>query len=422
MSPLDRRQFLKGSAGATVGLLAPGILGRCAGSDDRSDGLGQDSVSDGEAVAPPDRPPEVVDDASGSEAPGTVHALTSATLADLSDLGTRAAIALGITGTALAGATVFLKPNFVILGMQDVFGVTFDPESGENTKAELVVAVAEQCLKCGAARVTIGEGAQGAAWDWSTVGFVPGNAWRGVTTLPDAVAGLQAEYGAERIVLSNLNETDEWDYVPSSSPDPALADGIPVARAFARADLVISMPVAKTHQWSGVTAALKNYVGLGALKHLGGQFHRCRLHLGYTTATCFGVADAGINGAFMDIVAWRRAQAGKRDYAIVDGTICLEGDGPQKAGNKGKTLHTRERNASGHYYVLAARDLADADRAAARLMGFDPDDIKALAMARNAGFGTEDVTLVGATFADLSVPDWKKPKPMSDSFFKAFCS
>jgi len=39
---------------------------------------------------------------------------------------------------------------------------------------------------------------------------------------------------------------------------------------------------------------------------------------------------------------------------------------------------TRERNAAGRYYVLAARDLVDADRAAARLMGFADDDVKAL--------------------------------------------
>ena len=122
------------------------------------------------------------------------------------------------------------------------------------------------------------------------------------------------------------------------------------------------------------------------------------------------------------MVKWRKDQ-GYQDYAIVDGTICLEGNGPHKAPvNDGRTIHTKDRNAAGKYFVLASDDLLATDATLARLIGLQPDDIKGIRMARNAGLGvTEDIAIEGAALADLAIPDWLQPDLQPESYFSGFC-
>ena len=131
---------------------------------------------------------------------------------------------------------------------------------------------------------------------------------------------------------------------------------------------------------------------------------------------------AGVSGSFIDIFKWRK-DSGKQDYAIIDGSICLEGDGPHKAPvNDGKTIHMKDRNAAGKYFLLASTDYVAADATVARIINIPIDDIKALRMARNLALGAIDnVELIGATIDDLKVADWLKPELQPESFFATFC-
>lgn len=387
---LGRREFLKTGVGVTAAVVAPTFLN-----------LGCDK--------------------GGADSAPTVHAIVGSELTELFDMGMQAAHAAGIRGTALAGATVFIKPNLVALGME-IFGCGYDPTTGECTKPEIVAGVAEQCLKAGAARVTIGEGAQAEAWDWRDVVFLPGTTIAETTNLGDFVASLNARYGAGRAELVCLHEADLWDAIPSSSSAGHLADGIFVGQAFARADHVISIPVIKTHQWALMSGAMKNLFGVASIHKHGNGISRCKLHTGYDGIPCHGEADAGVSGAFVDIVKWRREQ-GFQDFAIVDGSICLEGDGPHKAPvNNGLSIHMKARNAAGRYFVLASDDMVAADATIAALINIPWTDVKALRMAQFLGLGAiEDVVLKGATVEGLRIADWARPEIRPESYFKGFC-
>jgi uncharacterized protein (DUF362 family) len=412
---MNRREFLVRGAAGTGGLLLSSLLYPGCG-----DGTAQLRAPDAFApdlVAPPgaDVAPDV------APAPSTaVYAITGESTGEFYDMGIAATKALGFHGRALAGATVFLKPNFVTLGLE-IMRVQFDPAVGECTKPEIVAAVAEQCLAAGAAKVIIGEGAQTRKWDWATLRFLDGNAVAAATHLKAAVERLQSNYRDREVELLCLNDIEDWTAIPSSSLHPNVANGLSVSRAFAEADHVISLPVMKSHRWALVTAAMKNYVGLVSSEIHGNGLSRCKLHLAYKDATCFGIESAGVAASFVDIHKWRMEE-GKEDFAILDGTICLEGDGPHTApvfDNDGKTIHLRDRNRAGQYFLLASNDLTAMDVTATRLMGIPVGEVKSLRMCAYLGLGEmEQIRLVGADLADLRIDDWLMPEPLSDAYFE----
>lgn len=408
MAEIKRRDFLKLGAGAgAIAILTPGIVNNIGCSDD-----GANNNADGDQDS---------DMETGGEA--TVYAHLFSETNEIMEAGKNAAISLGLTGTALAGKTVFIKPNFVALGME-LMGMKFEPDSGEVTKPELLVPIAEQCLKAGAAKVTIGEGAQAKMWDWKTIKFSQGVDINGATDLKTAVDALKQTYGDEKIALLCVNEANDWALVPSTSSNGNVAEGISVSKAYAEADTVISVPVIKTHVYAKMTAAMKNMFGVTSIKIHGNNISRCKLHLAYAHETCYGVADAGVAGSYVDMYKWRKDQ-GKKDYAIVDGSICLEGSGPHKAPvNDGRTIKMKERNAAGKYFLLAGDDWVAMDVLVAKIINIPWNEIKQLQMLANIPkIGEMDnIKLVGANVADLVVGDWMKPVIQPEDDFADFCS
>ena len=71
----------------------------------------------------------------------------------------------GIQTVVRSGESVFIKPNMVTLPWASPF---YDPfRLGECTKPEILVALAEECLRVGASEITIGDGSQMPRFDWS---------------------------------------------------------------------------------------------------------------------------------------------------------------------------------------------------------------------------------------------------------------
>jgi len=391
---LTRRELLRLGAAAAGGLTASAALGGCGGDP---------------APAP-----------SGTRGSATVRVTPGERLSDLVAMARGSAAGLGITGNALLGSTVFIKPNFVGLGILP----DFLPESGECTKPEIVLAIAEQCLLAGAARVTIGDGAQGLSWSWERVRCLPGNTFHGTTNMAAGVACLNEMYG-KRVELACLNELDQWEPIPSSSPDPLLADGLLVSRPFFQADHVISVPTLKAHQWADVTASMKNFLGVTPLfrYQVAGEPSRGALHVAYAGATCGGVERAGVEGAYTDIFRWRRSE-GREDFAILDASIGLERNGPHAWGDTplrglpgagGTTIDFKERSRGGNYFLLASDDLAAVDSVAMRITGYEVDRVKQLVIASNLGLGEiHNVWLQGASLAELTVPDWVRAEQLEE--------
>lgn len=125
-----------------------------------------------------------------------------------------------------------------------------------------------------------------------------------------------------------------------------LHDSLEVAGPILAADLVINVPVLKTHVAVGVTAAMKNLMGTVSVEQ------KKRFHF-------FGLAESIVD---LNSVV-------KPGLTIVDGTIAGEGDGP--IGNTPVGLGL----------ILAGTDCRAVDLVGARVMGFEPREVGVLAKA-----------------------------------------
>ena len=124
-------------------------------------------------------------------------------------------------------------------------------------------------------------------------------------------------------------------------------------RTLCGADFVISLAKLKTHHWAGVTLSLKNMFGI-------------------VPGGCYGWPKnilhwAGIDRAIMDINA-----AMLPDFAIVDGIVGMEGNGPIQGAPKAVGA------------LIVGDDPVAVDATCARVMGLLPEKINHIARAGHA--------------------------------------
>ncbi len=310
------------------------------------------------------------------------------------DLATMTRDALDAFGGAGAivgqGETVFIKPNFGAFGM-----VNYNPvAAGDCTKPEIVLSVAEECLKAGASEVIIGDAGQSYSYDWKQVYTLSGP-----TSMAEGAARLASMYKG-RITLAWLN-ADSPEWLPVPSPYTRLGR-IYISNLVSSADRVISLPVIKSHRWTHTSGSLKNFVGITSTLHYGmGIQWRFLLH------------DAGIEQCFLDIV-----KAVKPDFTIIDCSVGCEGNGPHVCpGYWGDTVDFKDR--LGHWMLLAGTDPVAVDATASRVITHDVSVIPYLQMAYRQGFGQileDKIELLGACLADVQV-EWK-PADITKGFLE----
>jgi uncharacterized protein (DUF362 family) len=289
----------------------------------------------------------------------------------------------GIGEVVHAGETVFIKPNMVSLPWAE-HGNSF--AGGECTKPEIVVAVADECLRAGAAEVIVGDGSHALELPWEHATTLDGS-----TNLTSEMARLSEVYGRPARVASLEVDSPDWVAVPSETS----LGSILVSSLVANADRVISIPVAKTHSWAQLTLSLKNFIGVAPLWRYGDLPN--------------GIPDRGvvfdhsspraIAAIYLDMV-----QGIRPDLAIVDFSIGIEGNGPNLS-HGGRTVDMRDR--LGSYLLLASTDLVAADATAARIMSHDPGKIVQLGMGYEMGLGEmrkDHIELIGPRLSDLRVP------------------
>jgi uncharacterized protein (DUF362 family) len=190
-----------------------------------------------------------------SPTPGPTARVAAIRGSDLYAMAREALEAVGGTQAVVSpGETVFIKPNMVTLPWAHLGRNPF--AMGECTKPEIVIAVAEECLRAGAAEVIVGDGSQMPRFSWEYATTLDGS-----TNLAAEAARLSSKYGG-KVTLACLDaDSPEWVEVPSRTDLRRIA----VSGLVARADRVISIPVIKTHQWAQVTLSLKNFVGVTPL-------------------------------------------------------------------------------------------------------------------------------------------------------------
>jgi uncharacterized protein (DUF362 family) len=190
------------------------------------------------------------------------------------------------------------------------------------------------------------------------VGEAPGHVRD--TELALEESGIGEALKSERLDFHDLN------YCPSQPvPNAGKVSWIEEFRfpkVVVEADLIVSMPKLKTHHWVGMTASMKNLYG--TLPGLVYGWPKNILHY------------AGIGNTVVDINACLSRRVG-----IVDGILCMEGDGPILGTPKPMGI------------VAVSRNLTALDATLARVTGFAPEMMPYLQLSADR-LGPIDDTLI----------------------------
>jgi uncharacterized protein (DUF362 family) len=264
----------------------------------------------------------------------------------------------------IRGKTVLLKPNFV----------GPDPQNQINTHPAVVAAARESFLRLGAVRVFLGDGP---ALERDTEAIVESMHLREyIGTLSECFVDLNLDAPRRTALRTNASPLKHLYF-----PETVLG-----------ADLVVSMPRMKTHHWAGVTLSLKNMFGV-------------------VPGNCYGWPKnilhwAGITRALLDINSTVRP-----GFAIVDGIIGMEGNGPTQGTPKQCGV------------LVLGDDPVAVDSTCARIMGLLPERIDYLAQAglMLGHVKEEKIQQIGETIARVQTPfevlrDFRKLKAPGAGF------
>ena len=228
------------------------------------------------------------------------------------------------------GDTVLVKPNLVKPSQSG---------SGIITDARVTEAAAKLALECGAGKVIIGEG--------SSVGYdLPGQV--------DSLTAMETSGTADvaRLLGLEMIDLNHDEVVPVEAPDAYVMHSFGIARTAYEANVIIDLPVIKTHSRTGITCGLKNMKGV-----LPGKEKKRTHRLGLDR----GIVDLN--------------RVVKPQLTVVDAITGRAG------------THTRDVDRIALNCVLAGTDVVAVDAVCATLMGFRLEDVLHVRLAAEAGLG-----------------------------------
>jgi uncharacterized protein (DUF362 family) len=252
---------------------------------------------------------------------------------------------LGVSEQEIKGKRILLKPNLV------------EPLHGAghiNTHPLVVRGAIEAFKSMGASEVLIAEG--------------PG-LYRDTYLVLEG-SGISSILVEDRIQFVDLNY-DEWFSTPNLGRATNL-NSLTLPATLKEVDWIVSMPKLKTHHWAGVTLSMKNLFGV-----MPGMFYgwpKNVLHV------------QGIDQSILDINA-----TVKPHFAIVDGIVGMEGDGP---------IMGKPKNAG---VIVMGRNLPAVDATCCRVMGINPSKVRYLSKAESklGPLRQADITQRGESIASV---------------------
>ncbi|HTW63728.1 MAG TPA: DUF362 domain-containing protein [Bryobacteraceae bacterium] len=265
------------------------------------------------------KPPKLPDGPAGKSPVAIIRARSYS-----DDLVSRMLAGIRECGLDVRGKRILLKPNLV----------EFDPATVINTDAAVIAAALETFERLGASEVKIGEG--------------PGHR-RDTLDLADD-ARYRAAVPKFETLFTDLNRDDV-----SSIGSFAGESDFYFPHTVLAADLIVSLAKMKTHHWAGATLSMKNFFGVVPGSVYG--WPKNKLHY-------LGISES--------IVALNR-QFRSKAFAIVDGVVGMEGNGPIQGTPKPTGV------------LVMGRDLVAVDSTCARIMGINPEKLTYLAMAADLG-------------------------------------
>ena len=232
---------------------------------------------------------------------------------------------LGVFPEELKGKRILLKPNLV------------ETSSGAphiNTHPLVLRGAIEAFLRLGASAVMVAEG--------------PGH--RRDTLAVYEESGLADVLTEDRIRFHDLNYITGYG-LPNVGGLTSMRT-LTFPALFLEVDWIVSVAKMKTHHWTGATLSMKNLFGVMPGMYYG--WPKNVLH------------KAGIQDSILDINATL-----KPHFAIVDGIIGMQGDGPIMGDPKQVGV------------LVMGRNLAAVDATCCRIMGIDPYKVSYLEKADN---------------------------------------
>ncbi len=281
----------------------------------------------------------------------------------------------------IGGIESVVKPGNVVLIKPNCHG-PHPQEDHITTDQRLVATVAKLCKKAGAKEVLIGEAPSmgGAMLSFEISGIM------------DAVE----KSGAARLV-----DLENDEYVSMKVPNGKILKAIDRPKTLATCDVLISMPVIKTHHGTKMTGSLKNM--MGTLNRAGKNF----------------VHQVGLSESIADINKARKA-----DLVVADMIVAMEGMGPIA----GRTVvelpdgsRTEWEMAGGILVqldmVVASKDPVASDATCARIVGFDPEEIDHIRYAHEHGLGNikaDQIEIKGKQIGEVLHPFAPHPTNLDD--------
>lgn len=230
---------------------------------------------------------------------------------------------LGVSREEIKGKRILLKPNLVetSLGAPHI-----------NTHPLVVRGAAEAFLNFGASQVLVAEG--------------PGHISDTFLVLEES--GLAEVLQEDRIPFIDLNY--EAGFTIANARGFSRLKSLTFPLPIKHVDWIVSLAKMKTHHWAGITLSMKNLYGVMPGIYYG--WPKNVLHW------------AGLDSCILDIT-----KALNPHFAIVDGIVGMEGDGPIMGTPKKVGV------------LVMGRNLPAVDATCARVMGIDPYQVKYLSWA-----------------------------------------
>ncbi len=247
---------------------------------------------------------------------------------------TRAAVDLigGIKRVVKKGHRVLIKPNM---------SFARSPEAASNTHPDVVKTVAAMCKEAGASKITILDHT-----------LAPGKVCIQTSGIGPACEAI------DKNMVQTINDSSFYRQINIAKAKSLTKTD--VAKESLKADILISVPVAKSHSATGVSLSMKGMMGLIYDR---GIMHRMDL-----------------NETIVDLATLLKA-----DLTVIDGTRVLSTGGP---GGPGKVI---KKNT-----IIASSDMVAADAyavAAFEWYGkkFKPTQVGHIRLAHERGLGRADI-------------------------------
>ena len=231
-------------------------------------------------------------------------------------------------------ATVLIKPNIVNPS---------ESGSGMITDSRLVHAVTELVLEKHPRKVVIGEG--------SSVGYdFPGREDSIHCMKVAGVVEVAEKFGIDVI---DLNQDEQFEI---KLPEAYVMDTFSIAKTAADSDVILSLPVIKTHVRTGITCGLKNMKGVLP------SDEKKRTH------------QVGLDRGIVDL-----NRIAKPHFTIVDAITGLQG------------THTESSDRVPLNLIVAGGDVVAVDTVCATIAGYSVKDILHVQLSAEAGLGINDL-------------------------------